>query len=143
MTPSARDGRGKRYRVRWYGADGVRRAASFTTKAAAQRHWHDVMAGRESGQMPAAPDITVRELTSLWLKTKDGLSVRGYEACENAAVHVDRAWGEHLIGDLVASVTWWRRRSLRGSLAWVGRSRAGQRSTSVSVEPWTLPSGIG
>jgi len=71
-------------------------------KAAAQRRWHQLMTGRGSGAQ-ATPQVPVPELTAMWLDTKNGLSERGYEACENAAVRLDRAWGDALPGDLAPS----------------------------------------
>ena len=97
-TPSARDGIGMRYRVRWY-EHGVRRARSFAGRRAAERWWHQVNVDREQPS-PTVSAVTVAELTELWLATKDGLSDKGWEACEIASRHVDAVWGPRLASDV-------------------------------------------
>lgn len=112
MTPdgerSERWGTGKRYRVRWVEA-GTRRGRSFATSKAATRWWHQVAVADETIGPAPVSDITVDELTMLWLDTKRHLSVRGYEACEYAAAAVDQEWKDVLAVDITAS----------GAAAWV------------------------
>jgi integrase len=92
-TPSARNGRGLRYRVRWRG-----QAKSFRTKREADTYWLTV---RTTKAEPEAPDVTVGELVDQWLATKLGLTPKGYEACTGAAGHVKAKFGDQL----AASVT--------------------------------------
>lgn len=99
-TPSARNGRGLRYRVRWRG-----KARSFRTKREAETYWLEV---RTTQPEPEVPDVTVRELVDQWLATKLGLSPKGYEACTGAAGHVKAAFGDRLAAGIsrVQVETW-------------------------------------
>jgi hypothetical protein len=64
-TPSQRNGRGLRYRVRWPGV----KARSFRTKGEADRYWLKV---RTDLAKPAEELVTVDELVDRWLATKRG-----------------------------------------------------------------------
>lgn len=99
-TPSARYGRGLRYRVRWRG-----QSRAFRTKREAETYWLTVRTTRPE---PEAPDVTVGELVDQWLATKRGLSAKGYEACTGAAGHVREAFGDRVAGDVtrVQVATW-------------------------------------
>lgn len=84
-TPSARDGRGLRYRVTVKGYP----VSSHRTKAEAD--W--VNAQRIAAGPPKPSDTaTVGDLVARWLDGKRGLSAKGYEACSIAASYVHERW---------------------------------------------------
>lgn len=83
-TPSARHGRGLRYRVRYLG-----QTRSFRTKSAAEKYWAEITsddAVRPSG-------VTVGDLLVRWREGKRGLSPRGYRACADAVSACTPWWG--------------------------------------------------
>lgn len=104
-TPSKRAGRGKRWRVRVAGHP----AASFRTKAEAERHEIRLRSG---GVQPVG-GVLVGDLVDLWLAGKAGLSKDGYGAVKAASVRVRARWGQvedrhvelHEVQAWVASMT--------------------------------------
>lgn len=85
-TPSARDGRGLRWRVRVQGQS----AKSFRTKPEAER-WNAKLITN-----PPKPEstVTVGELVDLWLAGKKGLSPKGLVSAKGDARHVRASWGD-------------------------------------------------
>lgn len=71
------------YRVRWQG-----HAESFRTLSEANTHWLEARTSKV-----VKSDATVADLVERWLATKQGLSVKGREACFFAAAHVTSALG--------------------------------------------------
>ena len=82
-TPTARHGRGLRWRV----TVGDHPTRAFAIKADAEA-WAAELRTRAT----ARPD-TIGPLVDLWLKGKAGLSSGGYEQCRRAAERVKVAWG--------------------------------------------------
>jgi integrase len=95
-TPSQRNGRGLRYRVRWPGV----KARSFRTKGEADRYWLKV---RTDLAKPLVDRMYVGDLVDRWLKTKKGLSPRGYRACLDASRHVREQWGDEVANDITCT----------------------------------------
>lgn len=90
--PTARDGRGRRYRVEVPGHP----TKSFHAKRDAQQ-WERELMGRG---LRRGGTINVGELVKLWLAGKEGLSRRGYRACRGDASHVRGRWEYVAAGDV-------------------------------------------
>lgn len=91
--PTARNGRGMRWRVRVPGYP----VTSCRTKAEAERvNAQRLLAG------PPRPEssVTVGDLLDRWLAGKRRLSPAGYEACRFAAAQVRARWGLALAGSV-------------------------------------------
>lgn len=88
--PTARDGRGRRYRVEVPGHP----TKSFHAKRDAQQ-WE-----RELHARPHSFGDTVGGLVDLWLAGKVGLSQGGYDQCRRAADRVRAAWGDAMPHEL-------------------------------------------
>lgn len=87
--PTARDGRGKRWRVV---VDGWPTTAYTTRRQAEVEHARRLALG------PPAPadTTTMGVLLDAWLETKRGLSTNGYRACRNIHHHLRPEWGDRL-----------------------------------------------
>lgn len=100
-TPSRRDGRGKRYRVR---VEGYPSTLHRTRKEADLVNAERITAG------PPTPKstVTVNQLLDRWLAGKKGLSANGYAACQSAVRQVRPRWGRVLACDVTRQdVTEW------------------------------------
>lgn len=102
-TPSARHGRGRRWRVRWTDADGVRRARSFTQKRPAEMFWHQRLVEADDAGPQLRPELDMVEASAMWLAGKRGLKPRGFEACDLAARVVDAHWEGTLVSEVTPS----------------------------------------
>lgn len=92
-TPSRRDGRGKRYRVR---VEGYPSTLHRTRKEAELVNTERITAG------PPTPKstVTVNQLLDEWLASKARLKPKSVEAAEDAAVAVRAKWGNMLAADV-------------------------------------------
>lgn len=130
VTRSKRYGRGLRYRVRWRDAP----TRSFRTKGEAERHWLRVRTEKPPAEVS---DATVDELVERWLKTKRGLSKKGYESCRDAAKHVRGEFGARTAAEVSAvEVETW----LAGLTVIIRRRTLGdiERRASVAVKKKAL-----
>lgn len=93
-TPTARDGRGLRWRVTVEGYP----STSHRTRAEADRVLQQRLV---AGPPVVASDALLDSLLDRWLATKRGLSPRGFEACQYAAGVVRPQWG----GRVAESIT--------------------------------------
>ena len=95
-TPSKRDGRGKRWRVRVPGYP----ATLHRTRAEAQQVELDRL---RAGPPKARDEATVGGLVGVWLDGKAALSPKGLEAATLAAAYVRERWGDVQIDDVTAT----------------------------------------
>lgn len=124
-TPSARHGRGRRYRVSVPGHP----TKSFASVKAAQAHERTLWAA----PAPSGDGRTMGELLDLWVASKAGLTTRARKNCVMAATDARVRWGGVLASEVAAHEVqaWlpsvggveWRRKVLqavRGALAIAG-----------------------
>lgn len=90
-SPSKRDGRGRRWRVRVQGYP----STLHRTRAEAERVELDRL---RAGPPVPASDITVGAMLDGWLAGKQRLSRRGLLACRTAATQVRLRWDDVLVG---------------------------------------------
>lgn len=85
--PTARHGRGKRWRVTWYDDAGNSRSAAFHRKADADRHRTKIESDQMRGEYvdPRAARMTVDEWCAIWL---EGYTTRRPSTVRQAQVHV-------------------------------------------------------
>lgn len=121
--PTARHGRGRRWRVRVAGHP----SRAFATKFEAQA-WERELLRR--GTPRQGPRVTVGQLLDVWLDGKQGLSEGGLEQCVDAAKRARARWGDLQPSEVArADVQAWiagmtvevRRRGEDGVVAWVSR----------------------
>lgn len=107
-SPSARDGRGMRYRVRRRGHP----VKSFRTRREAERHWAAILA---APTRPVVDTTTVGELLAVWLDGKRGLSRKGWKSAVTTERTVRARWGDMLALDVERSaVQSWIASATRG-----------------------------
>ncbi len=92
-SPSKRDGRGKRWRVR---VEGYPSTLHRTRKEGERVELERLQAGPPK----PASTVTVGELLDKWLAGKAGLSANGYAACKDAAKHVRAEWGGTVVSEV-------------------------------------------
>ena len=92
-SPSKRDGRGLRYRVRVAGYP----ATSHRTRSEAQQVERDRI---KAGPPTPKSTTTVGELLDRWLAGKQGLSANGLRACKTAVRQARPRWGDVLASDV-------------------------------------------
>lgn len=95
-TPSKRDGRGRRWRVR---VDGYP-STLHRTKAEAQAVELDRL---RAGPPTKRDDATVGGLLNTWLAGKAALSPKGLEAAKLAAAYVRERWADVKVDDVTAT----------------------------------------